>query len=401
MLAASRDYVFSIAQADDVNAIIGNPDQEADGGEKAPSTPRPAPGGSDQIGGRPSSFPNDPGYRQLWHLKMHGTAYSDTTAPGASNFPYQWSRTPDASSVVVAVLDTGLVANHPDVDYANAIVPGFDFISEGAEVSNDGSPGYDADPTDPPNSALTTDCGGNGFHGTHVAGTVGAAITNNNTGISGGAWNVKIQPVRVLNKCGGGTLRDILLGLYWAAGIPIDGLPDNQTPAQIINLSLGGLSSDGCPAAFQRALEQIARKGILVIAAAGNEGSPASTAMPANCNDILTVAASDQRGHLTSFSNFGDIIDIMAPGGDINRDDDGDGQNDGVLSLVENGYARYNGTSMAAPMVAAAAAMLKVENPSLTPPDIRKLLKENAIPRDAAQCAKPCGAGLLNLDFVR
>ncbi|MEO0619740.1 MAG: S8 family serine peptidase, partial [Pseudomonadota bacterium] len=368
--AASRNYIVRIAQSDDINSIIGVPDQPT----STPETP--------SSGKRAPVYPNDKNYRDLWHLKMNAPGYSDTTAPGASNFPLQWAYTPDASKVIIAVLDTGIVTNHPDIDYTRAVEPGFDFVSADLETSDDGTVGYDADPTDPPESALKVDCGGNGWHGSHVAGIAGAATTNNESGIAGGAWNVKVQSVRVLNKCGSGSLRDIVVGMYWSAGISLSGIPDNPNPAHIINMSLG-VSTPGCPAIMGLALEEIAKKDILVVAAAGNEGSPVSNSAPANCNDVLSVAASDQRGHLTSYSNFGSIIDIMAPGGDTGRDDDGNGTNDGILSLVDKGYARYNGTSMAAPLVSAAAALLKAENPALTAPQIRRLLKENAIPRNA------------------
>jgi serine protease len=112
---------------------------------------------------------------------------------------------------------------------------------------------------------------------------------------------------------------------------------------------------------------------------------------------VITVAASDARGHLvTRYSNFGSTVEIMAPGGDVNRDDDGNGQGDGVLSIVQGGYAFYNGTSMAAPHVAGVVALWMASDPALTPAQALQQLQANALPRTSTECPKPCGAGLLN-----
>jgi hypothetical protein len=131
--------------------------------------------------------------------------------------------------------------------------------------------------------------------------------------------------------------------------------------------------------------------------AAGNDAVDASQVFPASCNNVITVAASDARGYLvTRYSNFGPAVEIMAPGGDVLRDDDGDGNNDGVLSMVRGGYARYNGTSMAAPHVAGVAALWLAQTPGLTPAQLLAELQRNALPRTSTQCPKPCGAGLLS-----
>jgi serine protease len=136
---------------------------------------------------------------------------------------------------------------------------------------------------------------------------------------------------------------------------------------------------------------------VTVVVAAGNEASDASGFIPASCNGVITVAASDRRGFLaTRYSNFGARIDIMAPGGDVRQDSDNDGNPDGVLSMVDGGYAFYNGTSMASPHTAGVAALLLAQDGTRTPSDVLNLLKANALPRSSTECPRPCGAGLLN-----
>jgi len=392
VISASRNYIVHIAQNDDViNDIIG-------GGNGKTTTPN-------YSGGGEPVFPNDTNYKVQWHLKLNNPEHGDTTSPGGSNFPAMWARTQGAENVVVAVVDSGIVASHPDIDFAKNILPGYDFVSQAVEFADDGTPGYDNDPTEPQSAQIVRACpqgtADSGWHGTHVAGIAGAAAANNGNGIAGGAWNIKILPVRALSKCGAGTRLDIAIGVYWAAGISIEGVPDNPNPADIINMSLSGLAPNGCDPLYQRAIDAATEKGVTVIVAAGNSGSDAASRSPANCKNVISVAASDARGHMTNYSNFGNLIDIMAPGGATDRDDNGDGQPDGILSTIDADFTYYQGTSMASPLVAAAAALLKSENPNLKPGDIRQILKDNAIPRDATQCPKSCGAGLLNVNVPR
>ena len=168
----------------------------------------------------------------------------------------------------------------------------------------------------------------------------------------------------------------------------------------MINLSLGRCTPvilvRGAPRA-SRPINDAVNQGVTVVVAAGNDSTDAGQVTPASCNNVITVAAAEARGHLaTRYSNFGSTIEIMAPGGDVQRDDDGDGNNDGVLSMVQGGYARYNGTSMAAPHVVAVAALLLAQSPNLTPAQVLQRLQQTATPRTNAQCGQPCGAGLLS-----
>ncbi|MGH6609198.1 MAG: S8 family serine peptidase, partial [Burkholderiaceae bacterium] len=228
--------------------------------------------------------PNDPRYStQQWNLFAPNATYSSggksVTAAGGANLPPAWSITTGQPSVVVAVIDTGIV-NHPDLNGSSAFsapyapnassggrfLPGYDFVrSDVADmllpanfVSNDGD-GRDNDPTDPGDWITTAeeaqypiscDDGVPGpqhssWHGSHMAG-IAAAATNNADGIAGIGWNVRVLPVRALGKCGG-SLSDISEAIVWAAGAPFGGvIPDNPNPAQVINVSLGSSADIEC-----------------------------------------------------------------------------------------------------------------------------------------------------------
>jgi serine protease len=225
--------------------------------------------------------------------------------------------------------------------------------------------------------------------------------TNNGIGVAGINWNVKVQAVRVLGKCGG-TTTDINDAIRWAAGLPVPGVPNNSTPAKVINMSLGTPPGNPCSRSpsTQSAINDAVSMGATVVVAAGNDATDASQVFPASCNNVITVAASDYRGNLaTRYSNYGSTVEIMAPGGDVRRDDNGDGRPDGVLSMVDPSagtYAYYNGTSMAAPHAAGVAALLLAQQPGLTPAQVLAGLQANALARTSAQCPQPCGAGLLS-----
>jgi serine protease len=199
----------------------------------------------------------------------------------------------------------------------------------------------------------------------------------------------------VLGKCGG-TTSDISDAIRWAAGLPVPDVPANSNPAKVISLSLGGRGACSQSPSTQAAIDDAVAQGATVVVAAGNDAADAAGYTPAGCDNVITVAASDLRGHLVErYSNFGDTVDIMAPGGDLQRDDNGDGIEDGVLSTIQGGYALYNGTSMAAPHVSGVVALMLAEEPTLTPQEVLARLQETALPRSDTECAQPCGAGLL------
>jgi subtilisin family serine protease len=325
-----------------------------------------------------ATAPNDPMLPSQWAL----IGESGTRAPVA------WART-TGTGAVVAVLDTG-ITTHPDL--AGQLVDGYDLIDD-LTVAADGD-GRDPDPTDPGDWTGTA---ASSWHGTHVTGIV-AAASDNGVGIASVAPGARVQPVRVLGR-GGGYLSDIEAGVRWAAGLPVPGVPANPTPAQVINMSLSGSAADGCPASLQQAIDAAVAAGTTVVVAAGNNGASASGYTPANCARVVTVAATGPEGYRASYSNNGRAIDLAAPGGDFR----GYGTGGGVLSTRNTGtsgpgapaYAYLQGTSMAAPHVAGAVALMLAVDPRLTPAQVEARLTGTA--RAEASCSvADCGAGLLD-----
>ncbi|AFZ69794.1 subtilisin-like serine protease (plasmid) [Deinococcus peraridilitoris DSM 19664] len=317
--------------------------------------------------------PNDTYYPYKWDAQM-------------LNLPNAWNITTGAS-VTVAVVDSGIVS-HPDLN--SKLLPGYDFVSN-LDNAGDGN-GVDNDPTDP---GVNTS-----YHGTHVAGIIGAS-TNNGAGVSGVSWGARIVPVRVGGKLGIDKW-DMMYATYWAAGGHLDGLPDNPNPAKVINLSLGGTGA--CSSVEQDLFNTLAQAGVVVVAAAGNENVSASTVAPANCDNVITVGAVGPDGKRAPYSNYGARVDVMAPGGNpqLRLTYGGTTVPGNVLSTVKNGYDFMPGTSMAAPQVSGVAALLLGNEPGLTPTQVRARLKLTATPLSDAACGviSGCGAGLVNAAAV-
>ncbi len=328
-------------------------------------------------------------------------SYLDRTAaaPGGIGVVRAWNHAQNGQPVTVAVIDTGIVANHPDIDRAR-ILPGIDVVRDKVSAGDDD--GVDADATDSGDGAAAKLCGPlsraqqDSWHGTHVAGVIGAVSNNNGVGIAGIDPNVNVVPIRVLGKCGG-TTPDIADAIRWAAGfdigVNINGQPYvNRNPAKVINLSLGGFGP--CATIVQRAIDDARSRGALVVVAAGNAGVDVSEFQPANCQGVIRVAATGLDGKfVTAYSNFGSTISIGAPGGDVSGPRGKDG---GIWSTVANGYDSYNGTSMAAPHVAGVVALGLSKRPDLTPDQMWDLMRQRAIRRSPKECPNGCGAGLLN-----
>ncbi|MFC9508179.1 S8 family serine peptidase [Streptomyces sp. NPDC057002] len=327
--------------------------------------------------------PNDTDYGKQWDL-------FESTA--GMNVPAAWDTT-TGSGVTVAVIDTGYVTHS---DLAANIVGGYDFISDTA-VSVDGN-GRDSNPADPGDWYNADECGqgipasSSSWHGTHVAGTI-AAATNNGKGVAGIAYGAKISPVRVLGKCGGYD-SDIIDAITWASGGTVSGVPANTNVAKVINMSLGG--GGACSTATQSAITGAVNRGTSVVVAAGNENQNVSNSSPANCNNVISVAATNRAGSRASYSNYGSLVDISAPGGETRTS-----TANGILSTLNSGtktpssenYAYYQGTSMATPHVAGLAALLKSANSALTPAQIESAIKANARALPGT-CSGGCGAGL-------
>lgn len=328
--------------------------------------------------------PNDPYYSNggHWHLR---------NVTGGINMPPAWDIATGAG-VRVAVLDTG-INSHSDLN-AN-IVGGYDFVHNSL-VGNDGN-GRDSNPSDPGDWvtwAEATQVDGffegcypedSSWHGTHVAGTI-AALTNNGLGVSGIAYGAKVVPIRVLGKCGGYS-SDIAEAIIWAAGGSVPGVPANPHPARVINMSLGG--SGACGPTFQAAINEARNRNALVVVAAGNDDVNTANASPANCEGVLTVAATNESGGKAGFSNFGPHVGIAAPGTNIWST-----LNSGTQGPVAATYASYQGTSMATPHVAAVAALVMQQNPGFTANQVAGRLKLGTKPFSAA--CEQCGAGILN-----
>ncbi|MFP3992257.1 S8 family serine peptidase [Streptomyces sp. E11-3] len=338
--------------------------------------------------------PNDTDYAKQWDF------FEPT---GGMNVPGAWDTT-TGSGVTVAVIDTGY-ASHSDLS-ANT-VSGYDFISDSADA-RDGS-GRDSDPSDEGDwNATDNECysgsraSDSSWHGTHVAGTI-AATANNAKGVAGVAYGAKVQHVRVLGKCGGSSA-DIADAITWASGGSVPGVPANPNPSKVINLSLGGASST-CPTVYRNAINGAVSRGTTVVVAAGNSNADVSGFTPANCANVINVAATSREGNRTFYSNYGSGIDISAPGGETRRGTDTPGTvttpENGILSTLNSGattqsaenYEPYQGTSMAAPHIAGLAALLKSADSSLTPAAIETALKDNARPVPGT-CSGGCGAGI-------
>lgn len=322
-----------------------------------------------------TSIPNDPDYGQQWQL-------SDDT----NGMNYAAARDISAGSgVTVGVVDTG-ITSHPDLD--GSVASGYDFITDPA-LSRDGD-GRDANPQDQGDfgdASCPTGQGNSDWHGTHVAGII-AAQTDNGVGIAGVAGNAKIEPLRALGACGGGYLSDVTDAMLWGAGESVPGLPDNPNPVQVINLSLAG--SGSCPAQYQSAIDRVRARGVSVVVAAGNGSADASTNAPANCNGVIAVGAADRNGAKASYSNFGSTVALMAPGDNVLST-----VNQGSTTPGEPGYGVLSGTSMAAPHVTGTIALMKAQNPSMTPDEIAAKLKNSARPM-TQPCDQGCGAGMLD-----
>ena len=275
--------------------------------------------------------PNDTLFDLQWHMKMVDAERT-------------WAIQKGDPSVAVAVIDTGIAYENfgpfrkaPDFG-GTVFLPGFNVI-DGSSHANDDN-----------------------FHGTHVASTI-AEATNNSVGVTGLAFGSALMPIKVLDSEGLGSFFDVAEGVDFA----VDFTQNGTRPVKVINLSLGG---DSPSLTLERAIDRAVEMGVVVVAAAGNEGS-GSISFPATMSNVIAVGGVDASKRRAPYSNFGPELDVVAPGGDLDRDDDDDGRPDGVLQQSfdpdtafflgrydDFAYFFVMGTSQATPHVAALAALL-------------------------------------------
>lgn len=260
----------------------------------------------------------------------------------------------------IGVVDSG-ITSHSELNQKT--VAGYDFVS--GDYDRDGTGGRDADPTDPGVlNALEN------WHGTHVAG-IAASATHNASGVAGVAPDAKVQPVRAFGTGASGYVSDFADAITWASGGSVPGVAKNARPSTVVNFSAawGGT----CPSILKSAIDGAHSRNVPVVVAAGNSGISADGVAPANCLGSIVVGASARSNVMTGYSNYGAMLDVLAPGG-TTGDDVWSTYNTGYDAPAQQTYGMLNGTSMAAPHVAATIAMMKQRNPSLDVETIRSLL---------------------------
>ena len=358
----------------------------------------------------------------------------------AINAVAAWNLTLGSPSITVAVLDTGVLSAHPDL--AGKLQPngmggyGYNFISD-ASTANNGT-GRGASSEDTGDDTTSGECGAgvaaesSSWHGTQVAGLIGAA-SNNGIGMASVGRNVMVLPVRVLGRCGGYD-SDIIAAMRWAAGISSDvGVATpvtliNTHPAKVINLSLGATGT--CPASYRDVVAEVNAAGVTVVAAAGNENGLAVDA-PANCPGVIAVAGVRHVGTKVGYSNIGQEVSISAPAGNCGNSvaclyplitTSNTGTAAPLTSPTDYIYTGSGanasiGTSFSAPLVSGTVGLMLSANPALTPIGVKSILQSTAraFPTSggevtATACHAPdgttqeecycttttCGAGLLN-----
>lgn len=353
-----------------------------------------------------------------WYLRA-----PDATIVSAVNAVGAWDLTRGSSALTVAVLDTGVRFDHPDL--ANKLYPGYDFIKD-IPTAGDGN-GRDANASDPGDWTNDDECSpgepasSSSWHGTQVSGLV-AAASDNGIGMAGTAGRVMVLPVRVLGRCGGWD-EDIIAGMRWAAGLSTSPVL-NTHPAKVLNLSLGGGGT--CEQSYQDLISELTAAKVTVVAAAGNDAGLAVGA-PANCPGVIAVAGLRHNGTKAGYSSLGPEVVVAAPAGNCVNTHGAclypllTTINSGITTPGANTYSdAWNaslGTSFSTPIVAGAVALMLSIDPTLTPGAIQALLQSTARPfpttgddpglptcraptqqeQDYCYCTdRTCGAGMLD-----
>lgn len=303
------------------------------------------------------AMPDDPLFDEQW---AHQEATGSLSA---------WDVSTGSTDVIIAVVDSGIDADHPDL--SGKIVDGYDFVD-------------DDDTPDDRNG-----------HGTHIAG-IAAAATNNGKGIAGMGWRARIMPIKVMDYSGSGTAADLSDGIIWAY----------EHGALVINLSLGGKTASKT---LQKAIDAAHEAGCLVVAAMGNDRDTNSTIYPAACNNVFAVAATTHSDFYASYSQYGDHCDIAAPGGQMSSINDPNG----ILSTMptqsgtyftggeyslSTDYAYLQGTSMASSFVSGLAALIWAQKPAWTPGQVQTAIENTATDLGPVGWDEDFGHGRINAD---
>lgn len=369
----------------------------------------------------PAATPNDERYPDQWQLG------SSDRFPGSINAESAWDLVSGDASTVIAVIDTGIRLEHPDLQ--GRLLPGYDFVSglnlniEGSVPipleyeylrANDGD-GRDSDPTDPGDGVdfsttiameqygINCPTSTSTWHGTAVASVI-AANSNDGGGMAGIAQHAQILPIRAMGRCGG-RRSDLLDAIRWAAGVGDPALPENLFPADIINLSLG--VEDQCTLSDQRAINDAIAAGSIIVSAVGNgsRNTDVNPTSPSQCDNVIGVLAVEQNGDRTNYSSYGKDADIAAPGGLASNNAFGIlvASNAGEYDpSPEQTYRQVTGTSIATPHVSGVLALMQAGNPELSNYELEGLLYNSSRPHInvfGSRCnSNTCGWGLLDAE---